>query len=246
MAKERAVLGTEPPTAPGTEPEIEAGAVPGAPSGTVASAAPTRERLLDAAVASLRAHGAAGLTSREIARSAGVNLQAITYHFGSKDALVAEALTGLVRSRLAPVRAALETAGDPAERLFGALRTITGSFVGARSDLEAYADAVAASSTNETLATALGELHTEMVDYLAALVRDLQGEGYVQGWVEPQSMAALLVAIGDGVAMQAHYGEPDVAGVLDQVAMLLLGARDPGKRVWPAAARLLLRRVRGD
>ena len=40
------------------------------------------------------------------------------------------------------------------------------------------------------------------------------------------------------------YGT-DVAGVLDQVAMLLLAARDPRKRVWPAAARLLLRRVRG-
>ncbi|HEY0237572.1 MAG TPA: TetR/AcrR family transcriptional regulator [Friedmanniella sp.] len=217
-----------------------------AESGTVPSTATTRERLLEAAVESLGAHGTAGLTSREIARMAGVNLQAITYHFGSKDALVAEALTGLVRSRLEPVRAALEAPGDPAERLFSALRTIAGSFAGARADLQAYADAAATSSTNEPLATALGELHTEMVDYLAALVRDLKGEGYVQGWVEPKAMAAVLVAIGDGVAMQARYGEPDVAAMLDQVAMLLLAARDPGKRVWPAAARMLLRRVRGD
>ena len=207
--------------------------------------ADTRQRLIDAAVSALRTHGTSGLTSREIAREAGVNLQAITYHFGSKDALVAEALTGLVRGRLEPVRTALETSGDPAERLFGALTTIATSFTADRSDLEAYADAVAASSTNEALATALGALHAEMVDYLTALVRDVQAEGYVQGWVNPQAMATLLVAIGDGVAMQAHYGDPDVAGVLDQVAMLLLAARDPRKRVWPAAARLLLRRVRG-
>lgn len=208
--------------------------------------ADTRQRLLDAAVAALRTHGTSGLTSREIAREAGVNLQAITYHFGSKDALVAEALTGLVRDRLEPVRTALETSGDPAERLFGALATIATSFTADRSDLEAYADAVAASSTNEALARALGELHAEMVDYLAALVRDVQAGGYVQDWVDPQAMASLLVAIGDGVAMQAHYGDPDVAGVLDQVAMLLLAARNPRKRVWPAAARLLLRRVRGQ
>jgi hypothetical protein len=54
----------------------------------------------------------------------------------------------------------------------------------------------------------------------------------------------LLVAIGDGVAMHSHYGEPDVEGVLDQVALLLLSAREPRKRVWPAAAKLLLKQVR--
>jgi AcrR family transcriptional regulator len=208
-------------------------------------AAATRQRLLDAAVASLRAHGAAGLTSREIARAAGVNLQAITYHFGSKDELVAQALTGLVQDRLAPIRVALDGEGDPAERLFAALHTIGGAFAVARADLAAYADAVAASSTNETLASTLAALHTELVDYLAALVAEMQREGYIQSWVVPRSMAALLVAVGDGVAMHSHYGEPDVEGVLDQVALLLLAAREPQKRVWPAAARALMRQMRG-
>lgn len=205
----------------------------------------TRKRLLDAAVASLRTHGAAGLTSREITRAAGVNLQAITYHFGSKDALVAQALTGLVQDRLAPIRSALDGGGDPAERLFAALRTIGGAFAVARADLAAYADAVAASSTNATLATALAELHAELVDYLAELIAELQREGYIQAWVVPRSMASTLIAVGDGVAMHSHYGEPDVEGVLDQVALLLLAAREPHKRVWPAAARVLLKRMRG-
>ncbi len=210
-----------------------------------ARATATRQRLLDAAVSSLRSSGSAGLTSREIARAAGVNLQAITYHFGSKDALVAQALTGLVQDRLAPIRASLEGGGDPAERLFAALRTIGGAFAVARADLTVYADAVAASSTNATLATALADIHAELVDYLAALIADLQREGYIQGWVVPRSMAALLVAVGDGVAMHSHYGEPDVEGVLDQVALLLLAARQPRKRVWPAAARVMLRRMHG-
>lgn len=203
----------------------------------------TKERLLEATVASLRAHGVSGLTSREIARAARVNLQAITYHFGSKDALVAEALTRLVTSRLEPVRAALEAEGDPAERLFVALRTISGAFAVARADLEAYADAIATSSTNDALAEALGALHTEMVDYLAALVRELQRDRYIQSWVEPEPMATLLVAIGDGLATHAHYGDPDVTGVLDQVALLLLAAREPRAKVWPVAARLMLRRM---
>ena len=204
----------------------------------------TRRRLLDATVAALRTHGTAGLTSREITRAAGVNLQAITYHFGSKDELVAQALTGLVTERIAPVREALDTDGDPAERLFAALRTIGGTFAVARDDLAAYAGAVAASSSNPTLAAALRDLHAELADYLAALMAEMQADGYIQSWVRPRAMAEVLISIGDGVAMQAHYGEPDVDGVLDQVALLLLAARDQRSRVWPAAARALLKQAR--
>jgi len=186
--------------------------------------ADTRQRLLEATVACLRQQGTAGLTSREITREAGVNLQAITYHFGSKDALVAEALTKLVRDRITPIRDALESEGDPTDRLFAALETISSVFAAAQADLAAYASAVEASSTNPALAAALAQLHTELVDYLAALITELQQAGYIQSWVVPQAMASLLVAVGDGVAMHSHYGEPDVQGVLGQVARLLLAA----------------------
>ena len=63
---------------------------------TADRATSTRSRLIEATITSLRTKGVAGLTSREIAGAADVNLQAITYHFGSKDSLVAAALTELV------------------------------------------------------------------------------------------------------------------------------------------------------
>jgi AcrR family transcriptional regulator len=204
----------------------------------------TRQRLLDATVDSLRAKGIDGLTSREIAGSAGVNLQAITYHFGSKDALVAEALTELVRRRLDPVREALETPGEPSERLFHALGTISSAFDVSRADLRAYADAVAAASTNAELARSLGSLHDELVAYLAQLIAEMRAEGYIQPWVEPEPMAAVLIALGDGIAAQSRLSDPDVAAMLDQVALLLLSARGQSTRIWPAAARALLRRMR--
>ncbi len=205
----------------------------------------TRDRLLEAAVEVLRRDGAAGLTSRTIARSAGVNLQAITYHFGSKDALVAESLTALVQRRLEPIRAVLDSDGDPAERLFRALRTISETFAVARGDLAVYADALAAASANPALAGAVRDLRADLVGYLAGLTRELQADGYLESWVSPTTMATLLVAVGDGLAAQARDGEPDVDGVLEQMALLLLAARNPRKRVWPATARLLLRRLRG-
>lgn len=204
---------------------------------------PTRQRLLTATVESLRDKGIDGLTSREIAGAAGANLQAITYHFGSKDALVAAALTELVQERLDPVREALEADGDPAERLFNALATIKGAFAVGQDDLGAYADAMAACSTNAELARSLGEIHHNLTRYLAELIAELQGGGYIQSWVVPDAMATLLIAIGDGMATHAHFGDPDVDAVLDQVALLLLSARDSRSRVWPAAARLMLRRM---
>ncbi len=206
-------------------------------------AASTRERLIAATLRSLRANGVNGLTSREIAGAAEVNLQAITYHFGSKDALVAAALTELVHSRLDPVREALESDRDPAERLFDALSTIKTAFDVGQADLEAYADAMAACSTNRDLAVSIGEIHENLTRYLAQLISELQAEGYIQAWVVPDAMAALLIAIGDGLASSAHFGDPDVEAVLDQVALLLLCARDQKGRMGPAAARLLLRRI---
>ena len=186
--------------------------------------APTRDRLVSATVDCLRENGLNGLTSREITSRAGANLQAITYYFDSKDALVAAALTELVERRLDPIRAALEAPGDPAARLLAAMTAIKASMAGGRDDLRTYADALAACSTNPALAQALGELHRNLTRYLAALISELQAEGFLAPWVVPEAMAALLVSIGDGLTTQARFDDPDVDAVLDQVAMLLVSS----------------------
>lgn len=203
---------------------------------------PTRDRLIAATVDALRTDGVAGLTSREVTRRAGANLQAITYHFGSKDTLVAEALTHLVRHRLDPIRAALDQRGDPADRLVAALRVLHETFAVARADLETYADAVAASSTNAVLRASLSQIHAELVEYLAGLIRELRSRDEIAPWVEPVAMAELLIAIGDGIATHARFGDPDVPGVLDQVSLLLLSAR--GSKMWKGAAKVMLGRLR--
>jgi len=52
----------------------------------------TRARLLDAAREAFSQHGFQGATVRDICRRAGANVAAVSYHFGSKDDLLAEAL----------------------------------------------------------------------------------------------------------------------------------------------------------
>lgn len=51
-----------------------------------------RDKLLDGALACLRERGYGNTSSRDIARAAGVNIASINYHFGSKDALLDDAL----------------------------------------------------------------------------------------------------------------------------------------------------------
>jgi AcrR family transcriptional regulator len=62
----------------------------------------TRTRILDAAEELFMQHGFEGTSMRTLTSKAGVNLAAVNYHFGSKDALI----EAVFRRRLDPINAA--------------------------------------------------------------------------------------------------------------------------------------------
>jgi AcrR family transcriptional regulator len=62
----------------------------------------TRTRILDAAEELFMQHGFEGTSMRQLTSRAGVNLAAVNYHFGSKDALI----EAVFRRRLDPMNAA--------------------------------------------------------------------------------------------------------------------------------------------
>ena len=69
--------------------------------------AQTRDRVLDAAVESLREDGFAGATSRAIARRGGFNQALVFYYFGSLEGLLLAALEWASEERLARYRPAV-------------------------------------------------------------------------------------------------------------------------------------------
>lgn len=80
----------------------------------------TRQKILDASAAVFSERGFNGATVREIVHRAGVNIAAVNYHFGNKEALYTEALKEAVNRMLERVDASngiLSGEGPARERL---------------------------------------------------------------------------------------------------------------------------------
>ena len=188
----------------------------------------TRRRLLEATLDVLRSHGVARATSRQIASAAGVNLQAITYHFGSKDELVAQALVHAVRTWIEPARTALTgVADDPLGRLFETVLALQQALDQAREYFPAYIEALAAAARDETVRNQVVGLLAELRDALATSIRELRESGYIAEWVDPEPMASLIIAAGDGFVLHSTLDPDSYApeSTLSQVIQLLLAAR---------------------
>ncbi|MGH2785521.1 MAG: TetR/AcrR family transcriptional regulator [Actinomycetota bacterium] len=194
-------------------------------------AGPTTEsRLLAGATECLRRYGLNGTTSRAIAAAAGANLGAITYHFGSKDELVAQALLETVRGWLAPAMAILKRDMDPAERLVAAVAELQRTFTEAREILPVYLEALVSASRNDTLKRGVEELFTEVRRFLSAQLREQRDAGQLPRWVDPDAFAMLLVATADGIGLHAAL-EPDAVqpdALAAQAVQLLLASRGTG------------------
>ena len=93
--------------------------VPTAARADADAGAATRDALLDAGLAAFARNGFDGASVRMITSRAGVNLGAITYHFGSKRALYEAVLDGELRPLIGRVRAASGAGGSALDRIVG-------------------------------------------------------------------------------------------------------------------------------
>jgi len=189
----------------------------------------TRRALLAATRRCIARKGLAATTSRDITAEAGANLAAITYHFGSKDGLVADALLAELRSWLTPTLAVLGGGGDPSTRTMLAIQTLMTTFREHQAAAPAYVQAVAQAPVLPSLQAGLAALWAELRDLLAADIAALQRRGELPSWVEPVAMAAVLVAVANGLVLHVTV-DPDGPGLGDMAAQfgaLLVTARSP-------------------
>jgi AcrR family transcriptional regulator len=192
---------------------------------------PTRTRLVEAAWRCIREGGIEAATSRAITTAAAANLGAITYHFGSKEAVVAEAVCGAVEDLITPAIAALEAGvDDPVAALLAAVALLQEGYRHVTTRAPAYLEALALSRRMPLVHERLTALLARVRHLLARQMSEYQADGYLPPWVEPEAMAGLLIAVAEGVIMASVIDDagPDTGAMADQFAQLLIaGASQP-------------------
>lgn len=163
-----------------------------------------RDRLIEGALASLQENGYARTTARDIAAAADANLASIGYHFGSKEALLNEALQRAFEQwtrRIGELAMAAEGA-SPLERMAISWRAMLASFSEHRQLLVSFVDAMAQAAHSDELREQLAGHYQAIRAQVADMVRVSLGEPAAQLGPAPDVVASFLIAVCDGFVLQ--------------------------------------------
>ncbi|MCP3811243.1 TetR/AcrR family transcriptional regulator [Mycolicibacterium septicum] len=185
----------------------------------------SKDKLRRAALHCIAQRGYAVTSSRDIAREAGVNVASINYHFGSKDALVTEALGecfGLWNQRVET--AFVGAAGlPPHDQLAAILRVAIDSFAEVRSSIHACVETYAPALRSDELRERMAAGYATVRESAVQLAANAMHEG---GMPVPDNLAAIasvLMAVCDGLMLQwiaDPTAPPDSAATLDALSAI--------------------------
>ncbi len=185
-----------------------------------------RQALLEGALRCIEESGYGEVTTRDIARAANANVASISYHFGSKDGLIAEALAEGFRRWFAEFAGEVMRSGvaDGEALVLSAVRAVGESMGSHRGMARAFVAALSRAPHDEHLRDVLAASYRETRTSLAAVLRlgeDEQGE----------LRAGALIAVFDGLLIQwlidPEQGERDLAQLPALIAKLTVW--QPGK-----------------
>lgn len=177
--------------------------------------ADTRERLMTAALETVRELGTGAVSARTIAGRAGVNQALVFYHFGSIDNLLAEACRACTATRLASYRDMLATVGSLRE-LLDAGRALHAA-ERAEGNVTILAQMLAASAGNDTLRTATSDALKMWTSELEAVLRRVLRGGPLDGLLDPTALAQLVSATFIGLEL---FGIVDERGAENAITEL--------------------------
>jgi AcrR family transcriptional regulator len=162
-----------------------------------------RERLVRGALACLGEKGYARTTARDIAAASGSNLGSIGYHFGSKEALLNEAIRegfGQWTEQLGQI-AFSDEGGTPIDRMQAAWKGLGDTFEEHRPLMVAFVEALAQAERSAELRDQLAELYEESRATISRIVQESLGDGALAD-EHARGCASYLIAICDGLLLQ--------------------------------------------
>ena len=193
--------------------------------------ATTKQRLIEAALDTLRHEGFAGTSARAIARRGDFNQALIFYHFGTLNGLLLAALDHASETQLERYRSALAEASS----LEDSVRIATELY---REDLRSghvttVSEMIAGSLSSRELAPEVVKRMEPWIDLTEQTLRDILERLNLAEMIPPREAAFVIVAMSLGVNL-LHVVDPDaeraeavfdLAGRLAKVVVPMLGSR---------------------
>jgi AcrR family transcriptional regulator len=169
-----------------------------------------RARLLQAARELLREREYGNISARDLVAASNTNLGSIGYHFGSKEALLNEAIGLAFEDWADAVGGAIrgKANADPAELMRGSLRVALDEFDSMRPYFQAFIEALARSSRSPRLREQLAEHYRRQRDRVAGWITEAIGEALSPD--EARHLASVMLGTVDGLMIQAFVDPEDV------------------------------------
>jgi AcrR family transcriptional regulator len=184
--------------------------------------------IVEAMRTSLGSRGAAGSTFDHVAQEAGVSRGLLHYYFGSKERLLVEVVRRDSEARMHSMAAALAGADSIdaiVQVLVRELRNLVAEDPAAHALIH---ELFSASRSGDEIRGELAELYRKLRGQVADILRDKEAAGVVRLRGEPEAIASLLFALGDGLELQL-VSDPEwdsaqtfAAGI--ETARFMLGA----------------------
>ncbi|WP_063045208.1 MULTISPECIES: TetR/AcrR family transcriptional regulator [Nocardia] len=187
-----------------------------------------RDKLLLGALECIRTLGYGATTSRDIARASGANVASISYHFGSKEQLLEQALTQCFygwTDRLEAALAAGSAATSLREQLVSIFRATVDSFADTRPEVHACVESFAPALRSDTVRAALADGYQRVRERAQELTRQAIAPYGIDNSLDLRATTSVVLAIIDGLMIQ-WIADPDTTPNAEEVANALaaLGA----------------------
>ncbi len=176
-----------------------------------ASGVSHRDALLEAARQLILEKGFAATTARDLVAASETNLASIGYHFGSREALLSEALEALFDEWMEVLAAAAFTDADaPAPmRLLASWRATMATLDEHRPLIRAFVEALAHAERSPEFREQMRDHYRRSRARVAGLVEAALGPEAAAKGADPNIIALFLIAVFDGLAVQSRMAPED-------------------------------------
>lgn len=184
-----------------------------------------RDDLLQAAKTLILEKGFTGTTSRDLVSASDTNLGSIGYHFGSREALLSEALEALFDewTDVLADAAFFDADAPPLERLTASLKAIQETLGEHRALIRAFVEALAHAERSPAFRKQMRNHYRRTRRTVASFVETAVGPDAVKNGADPMMIALFLIAVFDGLAVQSRMAPGDTPSGDELVNALVAG-----------------------